>query len=68
MSSSIWYVQHKNDFLPKIGHLHGLIHGTSAKKWPKLSKKIFLSKVYHVKELIASPRKMFELLKLDLPN
>ena len=37
-------------------------------KRPHLSRKTFLSKVHLVKELIASYRKMYELLKLDLPN
>ena len=37
-------------------------------KWSNLSRKIFLNYVYHVKELIASYRKMFKLLNLGLPN
>ena len=37
-------------------------------KWPNLSKNFFLSYVYHVKELIASYGKMFELLESDHPN
>ena len=54
-------------FIQNLAKTWILIHGTSA-KIVNLSRKIFLIKVYLVKEFIVSYRKMFVLLKLDHPN
>ena len=47
-------------FYSKIGHFMDINPWYECEKWSNLSRISILSKVYHVKELIVSYRKMFE--------